>query len=96
MAAELLRLRYHSFYNMRPEVVSSIHAPARYNLEQDSIYDNQPISRLMKFLANDRWIAQAVVEKRSAYLEGAWRELLVPLGNWRELPCGEIQREHNP
>lgn len=70
-------------------MVSSIHAPALYTLIRAGFHE--PISRLMKSLANNRGTANAVVVKRTAYLEGAWKELRVPLETWREFCAGNTE-----
>lgn len=66
MAVKLLVLRYLLIYNsIASRVISSIHVPALYTLELYSIYDSQPISRLMVLLATNRRSILDVVFKRT-------------------------------
>jgi len=91
MAVELPNLRYLAVYNgIASRVISTIHAPALYTLELHSIYDDPLISRLMESFTTNKESIQMLVVKGAAFLEGAWRELLIPLQSLRELLCEDI------
>ena len=97
MAVELPNLRYIALYNaIASMVIDNIHAPALHTLELHSIYDDQLISCLMESLATSRVGVQTLVVNGAAFLEGVWRELLIPLENLKELLCEDIWAGFDP
>lgn len=96
-AVELPNLRYLAVYSaIASGVISRIHAPALHTLELHSIYDDQLISCLMESLATNRGSVQTLAVNGAAFLEGVWRELLIPLENLRELLCEDIWAGFDP
>jgi F-box-like len=91
MAVELPNLRYLAVYNaIADNVICNIHAPGLYTLELHSIYDDQLIPHLIESLDTNRGSIQTLVIRGAAFLEEAWKELLIPLENLRELLCEDI------
>ena len=97
MAVELPNLRCLAVYDAPANrVISNIHAASLHSLELHSIYDDHLIPCFMESLATKRASVQTLAVNGATFLERAWRELLIPLENLRELLCEDMWPGFDP